>query len=156
MTREKYNSVRYKFIRFSGFFLLIIGLLTAIYCGITVKLANDRSTAIAVGEVTGEKYVTEDNGKKVRKMEITYDLPDGHWVVYFPGDLAIGSKLNVYYNPDDPQEKYIEGYKESPLSYVLLGFSGAAMGAVLLAVTHFAKKKAVVNDILDIVDDNIR
>ena len=117
MNRKQYQSARVKATRIFGIVMVALGLLLAIFGGITTKLENDHSTASVVGTVVGEKFVTDDKGKEVRKAVIAYTLPDGDWLVQYESDLEVGTEVTVWYNPDNPEEKYIEGFQESPFTF---------------------------------------
>ena len=151
MTRKEYTGKRAGALRIFGIVMLLLGLFTGIFGGVTTKLEHDHSTAVTVGKVVGIKHTTNDNGKTIRKAQISYTLPDGSWLVLVESDLEVGDEVNVYYNPDDPSEKYIEGYEDSPLYYVGLGLWGVVLGAGAIAVSVLSKKHSAVNDALDLV-----
>ena len=74
----------------------------------------------------------------------------------YPSDLALGAEVHVYYNPDHTEEKYIEGFEESPLYYVRIGLYGVGMGIAAIAVSVIVKKRPEINDAIDLADRQIR
>lgn len=155
MTRERYLGIRTKAIRVFGFVMLALGLFLTVFIPLQAKALHEHSTAVTVGKVVGEKYVKRDDGKQVRKVQISYTLPDGHWLVLHESDLPVGTEVNVYYNPDKPEEKYIEGF-ENPVGDFLTGLLGIAVGAGALLVSYLTKKHPGVNDVIDMVDKPVR
>ena len=135
-----------------GIAMVVLGLFVSLFGGISTKLENDHCTASVVGTVVGEKYVTDENDKEVRKAEIAYTLPDGDWLVRYESDLAVGTEVTVWYNPDNPEEKYIEGFQESPFTYVFDGILGVLLGVAALGAAHLLQSSKKANDLLDIVD----
>ena len=92
MDRAKYNNIRMKALRAFGIAMLVLGVFCAVFGGWHTKAVHDHSTAVTVGKVVGEKYVTNDDGKKVRKVQISYTLPDDHWLVLYESDLPVGPR----------------------------------------------------------------
>ena len=138
--------------RVFGIVMIALGLLVGVFVGLATKHELEHSTAVTVGTVVGEKLVKDDGGKTVRKVQISYTLPDGTWLVLKESDLEVGAEVNVHYNPDDPTEKVIEGFEESPFGYVLIGLFAAALGAAAVAASALLKKSDNANDVLDLVD----
>ena len=151
MTRKRYHDIRGNALCIFGFVMLAFGLFTAIFGWISTKNEQERCTATTVGTVVGEKTATE-GGKTVRKAVISYTLPDGPWRVLVKSDLEVGEEVTVRYNPDNMEEKYIEGFEDSPLSFVLWGLYGVVFGGAAIAVSVILRKKTSLNDMLDIVD----
>ena len=156
MTREKYLHIRTKALRIFGIVMLTLGLFIAVFAPLHTKAVHKHSTAVTVGKVVGEKFVTNDDGKKVRKVQISYTLPDDHWLVLYESALPVGAEVSVYYNPNNTEEKYIEGFEDSPVGELLTGLLGAAMGAGAIIVSCLSKKHPEVNNVIDMVDNRIR
>ena len=155
MARKRYHDKRGRTLCIFGIVMLAFGLFTAVFGGISTEKEHERCIATTVGTVVGEKISTEGD-KTMRKAMISYTLPDGQWQVLLESELEVGAEVTVYYNPDNTEEKYIEGFEDSPLSYVLWGLYGVAVGGAAIILSAFLKKRPGLNEMLDMVDRPVR
>lgn len=146
MTKSNYRNKRAFAIRLFGIAMLVVSIFNLTFTPVTLIHEKNHSTEFVTGEVISV------DGEEVK---IYYILPgeDEGWLVTKQGTgWEKGDEVRVFYNPDDLSEKYIEGFEESPWSYVLLGFIGIAIGTAAIIVSRLAKKNDAVNEAIDMFD----
>lgn len=147
MTKSEYHGRRSSALRVFGIIMILLSGMLLLYVPYTVLHEQKYSTEYVTGEVTA---VDGD------KINIYYILPgeDEGWLVTKHGEgWKKGDKVKVFYNPDDLEEKYIEGFdEESPWDSVPLCLGGIVAGVAALLISRRAKTSEGVNKVLDIFD----
>ena len=157
MDRKKYTDIRTKAILTFGIVMLTISLFTAIFGFITSKHELDHATAISTGKVVREGTRTYDDGDTARVVYISYVLDGEEWLVNYPSDdVQVGDEVNVHYNPDNTEEKYIEGFEDNPMRYLGLGLIGSLAGIGAIVIFILLKRNPNLNRAVDMVDRQVR
>ena len=147
MTKREYNSKRAFAIRLFGIIMLINGV------SLMLMSIQDRGELKRCTAVTTATVVAAEEKDGARVIKISHYLDGDWWLVTKESDgLEVGNELNVYYNPENEEEKYIEGFRSSSSSYLILGGIGAAAGLAALFFSRVAKVSKGFNEVLDIVD----